>query len=272
MLPLDLLLPARLVPMLMRFTAREEQRYYLNGFCVEPVADHEARTGRAVVAAATDGHTLLAARAADAFTQRRAIWSFPPSSLRTCAALSRGQWAEHEPTVWLAVPAKHARGNVVAEILEGPLAGVMNGEGRVVGAALVQEIDGEFPEWRRTVPAAKAADAKKRMPNIAPRLLERITAVSGELGTKAVPSFLATGENAPIVFFPGHPDLFGVVMPIRSPAPDAVPEWVRAKAATHDFTPPPEEEAPKPGTVWPIQTEQPLPPPPEAAEPPKAAA
>lgn len=115
----------------------EQTRYYLNGVCVETYADNSCGL------VATDGHRLHAINTQDAPTGSfilgnddiKKILSMYRAELKTTAKTIR----EH-----LVIVITHENGALTLSVMLGD---------KACGSFVSAPVDGQFPDWRRTVPS-----------------------------------------------------------------------------------------------------------------------
>lgn len=182
------------------FASKDEKRYYLNGVCLEVDA-------RGVTYIATDGHRMIAYRddMEDAeSTNNLLIGTF-------------------------IIPTVHCKPHKLDKDDDG-LAKIF-GAGRLTIAhdycdVTFLPIDGVYPDWRKTVPAIQVSGSVGQF-NL--NYLAAFTKFGNAVGLP--PPFVAhNGPEAPaIVWYPGHADVLGIIMPVKltNELARAVPEWAR---------------------------------------------
>lgn len=192
------------------FASAQETRYYLMGVCLEIDAT-------SVTYVATDGHRLFAYRKAQFNTPDNTLLGTFIIPIEECKPFKRGKRSE--------VSAKlSAEG-------DGPLRFDYDGY-----AKIFNPIDGVFPDWRRVVSLAEPkASGSILCFNWSYVASFQKAAETINLGKVSI---LPGGEGAAIMHFDCGHDVFGLVMPIRSPNMPkiVVPAWVVPPA-------PPEEHS-----------------------------
>jgi hypothetical protein len=200
----------------------EETRYYLNGVNVEP---HPSGVG--VILVATDGHRLIAAYDETGTADAPAIIRLDKAALRLCKA-------ERDQTRTIIVEGSDAR------IMDAPTG---DEHGREIGLAYDVVIYGTFPDWRRVLPAP-AADNKRVNDAFDSSLLAAMAAAGADfLASKARQDNVRGRVTAPamrvvstmvgspaLICWRGVDNAFGVLMPMRSDVPDALPPFMAAPA------------------------------------------
>jgi len=169
----------------------EETRYYLKGV-------HLSTSGHMVT---TDGHRMFVAKLAEAVPADVII---PLADVQAALKLAGARCQELE---------------VSAE---------------KIGQIAYTAVDGTFPEWRAVLPAGEGAAYEPTTPEEAPHLAHFNPEYVGDIGkmakilSGAVGSFklqVWTATNPAGVTFAGRDDCLAVLMPMRRPTGDVVPEW-----------------------------------------------
>lgn len=186
-------------------------RYYLQGVFVEV-------TPRAVLYAATDGHSMVVCReelhADEESNTLCGAWIIPTE---TCRAFKPGKEGDHR--TMSAPSATNAQ--------------------LTLGDRIFTAIDGTFPAWRRVLPSADLME--KLTPENVPHFNWDKLAIFNKVGRMLADMrpgqqaahlhHIAGGGPAAISFREGAGEAFGVLMPLRE-SNDAWkrPHWVDAKA------------------------------------------
>lgn len=200
------------------FVSKEETRYYLNGFHVEPHPE------KGVFIVATDGHRLGCFYDKNGTCDRPAIVSLNRFTLAQLAPQKKkGALARF---LIVDLPENgHAFSSARANVYEG---NASQPDGLFVAAQGECIIDGTFPDWRRVL---KFPDAK--LPPASPTFNAAYVAAFSlprSLDAKGPRTirFFARNEADPTIVFTGRDDFFGVLMPMRSDVPTAemsMPTW-----------------------------------------------
>ena len=186
-----MLIPTDLLKAALLCASNEETRYYLKGV-------HLSTSGHMVT---TDGHRMFVAKLAEAVPADVII---PLDSVK--AALK----------------------------IAGPRAIVIELNGNTLGSVTFVPVDGTFPNWRAVLPAGEGAAYAPTTPEEAPHLAHFNPEYVGDIGkmskilSGAVGSFklqVWTATNPAGVTFAGRDDCLAVLMPMRRPTGDVVPEW-----------------------------------------------
>ena len=215
--PFRAILDPRLFLRAHKATSKEATRYYLMGVNIEPCP------AGGVLMVATDGHILLCIRDAEAQANMPAIVMLNQHFI---AAVNR----EIEPRKWIykivVTGNRAALVHVTGDKTNDQLFEIAASLGQDVIAFQWKDtiIDGSFPDWRKTVKAPLNIGVKD---SFSKWTLDKLTAALGE---KNLPSIRLlpiseTPAQPHIVLGNGMIDGFGVVMPMRSNAPDKLPGW-----------------------------------------------
>lgn len=181
------------------FASKEETRYYLNGVYVEI-------SERSTVYVATDGARLIAIR-------DDRLLSDEDSTL----------------TGAFIVPTAQCRAFKLAK--EGPFEGTLTAVGSRLTISFdridvsFSPIDGIYPDWRRVVPRDRATGQPAHFNY---KLLADFQKFGTQLGF-GMPSIAPSGVEAPaLVWFPGHYEAVGVMMPLRNQDETGrdLPDWI----------------------------------------------
>jgi DNA polymerase-3 subunit beta len=190
----------RILAAAVAFASKDEARYYLNGVCLEIDA-------RGVTYVATDAACLIAYR-------DEKIDPEAPDNLLLGTFI---------------IPTAHCKPHKLDKEDSGEAK--IFGDGRLTIAhdfcdVTFLPIDGQFPDWRKTVPREKVSGTLGQFN------LKRLAAF--EKFSAAVdlpPPFVAhNGPEAPaIIWFPARPEAIGIAMPFKMTNEIArdVPEWAR---------------------------------------------
>ena len=192
---------AKLFNAVRQVQSTEETRYYLQGVFVQPHPDKGA------LLVATDGHRMLVGHDADGVCKKAAICSVGKEAFTH---------KTREPEVADKI-----------EIDDGGIAAL--GTFRSIKSVFV---DGTYPDWSHVLlPVLKLA--KERFhgkPVFAPAgfngeyiaALPKVAAImGGDKGTRAVKLIAFSEADPALILFPNFPQIFGVMMPMRTPPMDA---------------------------------------------------
>lgn len=199
----ELTIDAEYAMMVQPFISKEETRYYLNGFWVQP-----HKSGGAIVVA-TDGHTMVACY--DRFGKVD-VPGIIQLSKTTLAACKRGK---NETRRVLRVEADTV--SIYRNWDEEQNKGVM------VAAEEGVVIDGDFPDWRKVIPALPQ---KYGAASINGSYLRRFEKLARQFGNAAFVRAYVADEMSPVVILTDRDDFIGVVMPVR--AEHKYPDWLPA--------------------------------------------
>lgn len=188
----------------LRFAAKNDIRYCLNGINVEC-----HRTVAYLVA--TNGHFLGICRVErDSDDCGTGSFILPREVLEKIKPT--GKWAADLVTV--TVEGDHF---TIADAIAGT---------ETRGAV----VDGTFPDWRRVVPDKVSGESAQ----YSAEYLAAMAKAAGDLGYKGAGNGYAIGQNgqaSAIVEFQSSPHFLGVIMPIRDEAPTIPHHWVREDSA-----------------------------------------
>lgn len=205
------------------YRSSDDSRSYLHGVYVQP---HPCGGAYLV---ATDGHRMLVVYDASAECTEAAIIACPSDLLR--AAKSKPVRQRRRGTA--AQDGEPMGPRMLAVIEDQAIISCDGFEVHRGGAPAV--IDGTFPDWRRTVPTIDAVPAAERSlsPAFAPAYLEAFgetgRALSEHFDTSAPVRIVSCGQSAALVLFDNCREAFGVLMPMRSMAPTALPAFLDAR-------------------------------------------
>lgn len=219
---------ARCATLVLPFMSDEETRYYLNGIYIEP---HPLG---GVVMVATDGYLLGAVWDPDGVTDRPWICTVPP----LLAAACRKQKARDNLDV-----ARHLHfighvGYVTNELFaDGDDPEMINVAH--LATAYAPPIDGDYPEWRRVLPAWPEAAPPKPV-GINPGFLPKFVAAAktAEFRDGRITLFPAAESSRPVIVrIDQAPEFLGLWMPTRCALPepdqaDGLPGWLRPPEKT----------------------------------------
>ena len=173
----------------------EETRYYLNGVHIEP----HPTAGAIMVS--TDGHRAIVTYDPDGACDQHVIVKLPAAALSQCK------------------PDKYD--DAARLLIIDPVAktATLECEGKAIQVSHSVLIDGNFPDWRRVVP--KETKAAKAMPTtFAPRFLSDWAKLGVDINkTTGAPgsiSFALSDAASAVVIRFGTPNIFGVLMPMKS--------------------------------------------------------
>lgn len=215
---MNLNLKARLVAAIAQFKASTDIRYYLNGVYVEPHPEG------GVILVATNGHSLGIWHDASGEVGRPIIINVTKPLLAACAG---GKEIDNRRLV-----DKNGRLTVVdktnAEIY------IQGEHGKKFGAEQY-EIEGNFPDWRKVVPAIEPG--RTQLFNVfQPQYLRQASeAVRTACGHDNWGAALTLRQPAPdkgIIVQSSNPEATGfiaVIMPMRDERELSVPAWAAAK-------------------------------------------
>jgi hypothetical protein len=188
------------------FVSTEPEQFFINGFYVQ-----RHPSGGALIVA-TDGRSLGAFWDQYGEVKVPAIIRLNKTTLAAC---------DEDCTL----------------VLTGDRAGVYQmwnkdtGEGLLVAAQDAAVIEGDFPDWRATIPPfpSEPAVASFTFP-----LLKKFDKVR-RFGSKiAVLRVFATSDSAPAIVLTERDDFLGIIMPCRAVEDNRMPQWMpRPMAAVH---------------------------------------
>lgn len=185
--------------------SKDPPRYYLNGVYVEP------HPHGGVFLVSTDAHRMTVAHDPDATATRPAILNLSVSP----ASIVSKRGAETTNTI----SAFTSSENGMAEVY------VMN-YGKIVNGAAGEEIDGDFPNFRKALPEIKGfAGYVGFNGKYLKKIHDAAKLLSGEKSTSL--SVRVTKPEAPILVRCNDPDasnIFWIVMPMRT-SPAELPEF-----------------------------------------------
>ena len=181
----DVYIPADYLRAAMICASTEKTRYYLNGVYVDAAG----------FIVSTDGH-------------RAFIGRFDP-----CEAGDGSQRPAPASFGGYIIPLA-----TLKRVLTGNKARLIAVSGGEIDGLRYEPIDGTFPDWRRIVPPAEASGEPAQFNPGYVADMGKIGALIGDGGKgKLGAHFHHNGAGNPVgVTFPGAPDAFGVLMPIRS--------------------------------------------------------
>jgi len=186
-----MLIPTDLLKAALLCASTEQTRYYLCGV-------HLSTSGHMVT---TDGHRMFVARLND------------------------------RPAADVIIPLDSVK---AALKIAGPRAIVLELNGDTLGSVTFVPVNGTFPHWRAVLPAGEGAAYAPTTPEEAPHLAHFNPEYVGDIGkmskilSGAVGSFklqVWSATNPAGVTFAGRDDCLAVLMPMRRPTGDVVPEW-----------------------------------------------
>ncbi len=189
----------RVLAALAPFTGKDDDRYYLQGVCIEIDA-------RSVTYIGTDGVRLMAYRE-----------DLEPDD------------EDHELVGTFIIPAVHCKAIKLGKDDEGRATLARSGKDRLTIAkgfvdVTFLPIDGVYPHWRRVLPrGASGVPAQFDLKRLAD-----VDKFAKSLSLSA-PFIAHNGSGPAFVWFSGHPNVFGMVMPVKhvdEMARDA-PQWAR---------------------------------------------
>ena len=192
-----LYIPADLLRAAMICASTEKGRYYLNGVFIDPAG----------LVVSTDGHR--------AFVGKFDICEAGDGSQRPAPASFGGY------IIPLAT---------LKRVLTGNKARLIAVSGDEIDGQRYEAVDGTFPDWRRIVPPAEASGEPAQFNPAYVADMGKIGALIGAGGKGRLGAhFHHNGAGNPCgVTFPGAPDAFGVLMPMRSGEDGA--SWRNARA------------------------------------------
>jgi hypothetical protein len=241
---MTILITAEYASLIQPFVSKDETRYYLQGFLVEPCASG------GVLLVATDGNRMLVIRDEAGSCDAPEIVRLEKETIAACRPTKPG------PARMLLL-----RNGKVASVtkrvedysFDDYLSNVKAfGEGQGAHAVVAQHpycaIDGTFPDWRRVLPKEDTAPG---LAAFSPRYIADFAALATRLRSSRVAaiSIHSTGPAEPtFVRFDGCSHVVGILMPVR--ADDSLnrtaPKWL---SATPPKTAPDSTEKAKPTTA-----------------------
>jgi DNA polymerase III beta subunit-like protein len=187
---------AKYLPILGEFRApQDEVRYYLQGIYIEP---HESEGAYLV---ATDGHRFVVVH--DETAQVDAPMLVNPSKL-------------------IVRESRHAN---LADF-DGKCCDLQDDEEQFILRAPAPLVDGKFPDWRSIIPAG---DITCEPGSIDPSLMAAISKAPFGDGAPKTACLYVREDKPCIVRFPSLPEIFVLVMPMRFPAMQSNPTWIRKR-------------------------------------------
>lgn len=183
------------------FISKEEVRYYLNGFHVQP----HPKSGALIIA--TDGRTLAI------FHDEEGECSVPGTIRlnKTTIAACRPKGE---------TPRKFVVTGDTATVYEGWDEKEKTGTAIAGQEAVV--IDGDFPDWRKVVPPMPNASAPATFNFELVKKFEKIRAPGSKWTSIRV---ISRSESDPALVFVGRKDFLGVIMPMCDDTP-TMPSWL----------------------------------------------
>lgn len=182
---------AKLFEIAHRFISKETTRPYLRGVFVEPCASG----GVSIVA--TDGHRMFVCYDPEGHISDPAILTADKSVLSACKKASR-----------------------VSKQEDSRLSDLFS-DGSHVGAHVISEIDGQFPDWQRVVPQVEGdATGYYQAVYLADfcKASKDLYKVPGSEFSKGILKVTAQADDMPALVHLGHDNAFGVLMPLRGAA------------------------------------------------------
>lgn len=178
------------------FVSKEETRYYLNGFYVEP----HPKGGALVIA--TDGHLMAVFYDASGTCAKPGIVRLNKDMLKACVAGDR----------ILAMA-----GDVISVLAS------RNSDADLISRQRDALIDGTFPDWRKCIPAAAA---KRGTATFNAQLIRKFGVIARD-GAKAEPiKILTSDSSSPALVLTQRTDFVGVIMPMRAVESNDLPPWL----------------------------------------------
>ena len=199
------------------FRGYEETRRYLNGVYACPHVD--PATGKGALLVATDGHLLAAIHDRDGVVERPAILAFDHKAKALKAA--RGDGTPRR----LRFDLSDARSTVPVS------AGVFTDD-FMRDAFTVSEVDGEFPDFWRVIPARDTwGQHCEGAFGVNTQYLADCTAASERAtgNKRRIIGVWRSEVGAPMIVETGFADGVFVVMPVRCAARDTAPDWLEAR-------------------------------------------
>lgn len=226
-----LIIKAKYAKLINPFCSKNDNRYYLEGFNVKPNP-----LGDGVLICATDGHTLGLFHDADGVVECAAhqessgdIWALEKDTLKAC--VSKSATAE----LWLVI--LPMQDSVTAHNLyivaasdaasaQEVVAGMHHS--MILHTAIIQPIDGSFPEYSRVVPAFPPYAPNRPVATYNGAYMAKFAAVSkSEDGLSERVTIHAEDCTSAALVETSRADFLGVLMPLRNDPWENLPEWYR---------------------------------------------
>lgn len=224
----------------------EETRYYITGTRVEP----EPNKGGACMVS-TNGHALVAIRDPNAIIHGDGIVSLSASmsaALRALVGKRAAKKRSHSGVRTLRTE-RLTPNSKIRLVINGKKAALIETDDEPLNEYKIEElfgkldapdvsvrsmqwsellIDGTFPDWRRVIPGEPKHDCQLGVFNQTV-IKPVIDALSD--GESRAARFIPIGEMGPAIVRTASREIdgFGVVMPMRSDAPDTLPDWFVVK-------------------------------------------
>lgn len=202
----EITIDAHYAMMVQPFISKEETRYYLNGFWVQP-----HRSGGAVIVA-TDGHTMAACYDRSGHVDVPGIIQLSKTTLAAC------RLGKNESRRVLRV-----EGDTVSVYRNWD---EEQNKGVLVAAEEGVVIDGDFPDWRKVIPPLPTTFGTASLNASYMRRFEKLS-LSGKAA--AVRAYVKS-ENDPVVVLTDRDDFIGVIMPMRTE--HKYPDWLATASKT----------------------------------------
>lgn len=212
------------------FVSNDESRFILNGVCIE------AKPNKAPVIVATDGRRMVAieskAEQAEEFHVEHSLL-LRTDFLKVIVAFSKARGAKLFP--WIALD-----NNPGSKRLEVSIVGVAAGCWVDQGAL----IEGEFPNWRKSVPAKSARREPVNEVGLNAEMIGDFAKAAKfmEASSPTVQMHMAGKEGAVEVKLAGLPEVYGLIMSSKLDEVEYQPEFLEIFKACPPKTE--EEESP----------------------------
>lgn len=185
----------------------EETRYYLNGVFVEPHVDG------GVVMTSTDGHRLISVYDRAGEASASAIVKLPADAIKACKP-GKGDVGR-----FLKIKGNEARIVTIDS----------SGAEKPVSIASDFVIDGTFPDWRRVLPRGPFTTLGVAAFNAA--YFQGLSGLAKDIApafdrqSVCMKSMTISASDPALVLFPGAPDVFAVLMPVKEMTDNALPAF-----------------------------------------------
>lgn len=201
-------LSSKYIPAIAPFIAKQDVRYYLNGFRVEPHPE------QGVLIIATNGHVLAVVHDTDGFTNGSYVCTLPANIVSACRKKNA------------------TRLYFVGDVGYVTSADVPLDDVAIIGpfhieVAHARAIDGTYPDWRRVISEPSGADQMCVQLEYL-RYFETAAKLShgNVCGRHGFIRAYNTKNQATVVHIEGLPEFLGLVMPAQTYNQPAIPDWL----------------------------------------------
>lgn len=195
---------SKYLPSLMKFMAKTDIRYYLNGIHIEPAE------GGGAILVATDGHRMLIIKDKDAMCESEVTFNIEQSAARFCKLDRAGKVTIDLETQRLTVLNEHD-----LELFLQP------------GKCIIM---GKFPDWRRVIPDFTKL-TNQFQDFVKPSYLADAVMAHPMSGKYAlgygVRIWQERKDTALIVQYSEYPEYLGIIMPLRDRKEQNADTWIQ---------------------------------------------